>query len=110
MFYESNNLKYGFIKTLIDDDHCFVVFLSIGFEDLLLCFVFSTVCSDESDFCTVEFLLMNPTRWNDQNGFWTTLKNQVYNKKTPLFFMNKSSDTNCWCERPLVVAFKTQRG
>jgi hypothetical protein len=29
---------------------------------------------DEDDFCIIEFLVMNPTLWNDQNLCLTTLK------------------------------------
>jgi hypothetical protein len=42
--------------------------------------------------------------WNDQNGFLTTLKNQVYHKNS--VFYEQSYDINCWWDRPLVVALK----
>jgi hypothetical protein len=66
--------------------------------------MYATDISDEADFCTVEFVLMNPTMWNDQNGFLTTLKNQVYHKNS--VFYEQSYDINCWWDRPLVVALK----
>jgi hypothetical protein len=44
---------------------------------------------DEADFCIVEFLVeflvMNPTLWNDQNVCLTTLKIQVYLKNSYVF-------------------------
>jgi hemolysin activation/secretion protein len=48
--------------------------------------VYATDISDEADFCTVEFVWMNPTMWNDQNRFLTTLKNQVYHKNSSVFY------------------------
>jgi hypothetical protein len=35
-FYKSDDLKYGFIETSINNGLDFVVFFSIGFEDLLM--------------------------------------------------------------------------
>jgi len=40
---------------------------------------------DEDDFCIIEFLVMNPTLWNDQNLCLTTLKIQVYLKNSYVF-------------------------
>jgi len=48
---------------------------------------------------------MSSTRWNDQNLFWTTLKIRL-SPKILLFSDERSSDTNCWWEKPLVVALK----
>ena len=52
---------------------------------------------------------MRSTLWKDQNLFLTTLKIQVY-PKTLLFFDERGSDTNCWWEKPLVVALKHIEG
>jgi hypothetical protein len=52
---------------------------------------------------------MKPTLWNDQNVFLTTLKIQVY-PKTLLFSDEWGSDTNCWWEKPLLVALKHSEG
>jgi hypothetical protein len=71
--------------------------------------VWDTSCSDEADFCTSEFIWMNPTPWNDQNVFLTTLKIWVY-PETPLFSDKRGSDTICWWEKPLVVALKHSEG
>jgi hypothetical protein len=71
--------------------------------------VWATSCSDEADVCTSEFVWMNPTLWNDQNMFLTTLKIQVY-PKTLLFSDERGSDTNCWWEKLLVVALKHLEG
>ena len=60
-------------------------------------------------FCTSEFIWMKPTLWNDQNVFLTTLKIQVY-PKTLLFSDEWGSDTNCWWEKPLLVALKHSEG
>jgi hypothetical protein len=69
----------------------------------------ATSCSDEADFCTNEFIWMNSTLWNDQNVLFTTLKIQVY-PKILLFSDERGSDTNCWWEKPLVVALKHSEG
>jgi len=52
---------------------------------------------------------MKPTLWNDQNVFLTTLKIQVY-PKTLMFSDEWGSDTNCWWEKPLLVALKHSEG
>jgi hypothetical protein len=56
--------------------------------------VWFTLWSDEGDFCTVQFVLKNPTLWNDQNMFLIILKIQMYFKNS--VFNEQSSDTNCW--------------
>jgi len=71
--------------------------------------VWATSCFDETDVCTSEFVWMNPTLWSDQNMFLTTLKIQVY-PKTLLFSDERGSDTNCWWEKPLVVALEHLEG
>ena len=52
---------------------------------------------------------MSSTLWNDQNVFLTTLKIRVY-PKILLFSDERGSDTNCWWEKPLVVALKHTEG
>jgi hypothetical protein len=52
---------------------------------------------------------MKSTLWNDQKVFLTTLKIQVY-PKTLLFSDERGSDTNCWLDKPLVVALKHSEG
>jgi len=52
---------------------------------------------------------MSSTLWNDQNLFWTTLKIRI-SPKTLLFSDERGSDTNCWWEKPLVVALKHSEG
>ncbi|KAJ6882819.1 hypothetical protein NC651_029178 [Populus alba x Populus x berolinensis] len=52
---------------------------------------------------------MRSTLWNDQNMFWTTLKIRIY-PKTLLFSDERGSGTNCWWEKPLVVALKHSEG
>jgi predicted nucleotidyltransferase len=37
--------------------------------------VWFTLWSDEVDFCTVQFVLKNPTLWNDQNMFFDNFEN-----------------------------------
>ena len=71
--------------------------------------VWLTAGSDEADCCTSEFVWMSSTLWNDQNLFLTTLKIRVY-PKTLLFSNERGSDTNCWWEKPLVVALKHLEG
>ena len=61
--------------------------------------------SDEADFCTSEFVWMSSTLWNDQKLFLTTLKIRV-SPKILVFCDERGSDTNCWWEKPLVVALK----
>ena len=80
----------------------------------LLCRIFrrrvlATSVSDQADSCGSEFVLMRSTLWNDQNVFLTTLKIRVY-PKALLFSDEQSSDTNCWWEKPLVVALKHSEG
>jgi len=65
----------------------------------------ATSWSDEADFCTSEFVWMKSTLWNDQKVFLTTLKIRIY-PKTLLFSDEQGSDTNCWWDKPLVVALK----
>ena len=65
--------------------------------------------SDKADFCTSEFVWMSSTLWNDQKLFLTTLKIQVSPKKL-VFCDERGSDTNCWWEKPLVVALKHSEG
>jgi hypothetical protein len=71
--------------------------------------VCATSVSDRADFCTSEFVWMRSTLWNDQNLFLTTLKIRI-SPKTLLFSDERGSDTNCWWERPLVVALKHSKG
>jgi hypothetical protein len=71
--------------------------------------VWATSVSDEADSCVSEFVWMSSTRWNDQNLFWTTLKIRP-SPKTLLFSDERGSDTNCWWEKPLVVALKHSEG
>ena len=52
---------------------------------------------------------MKPTLWNYQKLFLITLKIQVY-PKTLMFSDERGSDTNCWWEKPLVVALKHSEG
>jgi hypothetical protein len=52
---------------------------------------------------------MSSTPWNDQNLFWTTLKIRI-SPKTLLFSDERGSDTNCWWEKPLMVALKHSEG
>ena len=68
-----------------------------------------TAGSDEDDFCTSEFVWMNYTLWSDQNVFLTTLKIRVY-PKTLMFSDKRGFDTNCWWEKPLVVALEYLEG
>ena len=65
--------------------------------------------SDKADFCTSEFVWMSSTLWNDQKLFLTTLKIRVSPKKL-VFCDERGSDTNCWWEKPLVVALKHSEG
>jgi len=65
--------------------------------------------SDQADSCVSEFVWMISTRWNYQNVFLTTLKIRVSPKKL-VFCDERGSDTNCWWEKPLVVALKHSRG
>jgi hypothetical protein len=51
---------------------------------------------------------MRSTLWNNQNLFWTTLKIRI-SPKTLLFSDERGSDTNCWWEKPLVVALKSDK-
>jgi hypothetical protein len=71
--------------------------------------VWATSVSDQSDSCASEFVWMSSTRWNDQNLFLTTLKIRI-SPKTLLFSDERGSDTNCWWEKPLVVALKHSEG
>jgi len=48
---------------------------------------------------------MKSTLWNDQKVFLTTLKIRIY-PKTLLFSDERGFDTNCWWDKPLVVALK----
>jgi hypothetical protein len=52
---------------------------------------------------------MSSTRWNDQNLFLTTLKIRLSPKNTSVSD-ERGSDTNCWWEKPLVVALKHSEG
>ena len=52
---------------------------------------------------------MISTLWNDQNLFLTTFKIRIY-PKALLFSDERGSDTNCWWEKPLVVALKHLEG
>jgi len=69
----------------------------------------ATSVSDEADSCVSEFVWMSSTQWNDQNLFLTTLKIRI-SPKTLLFSDERGSDTNCWWEKPLVVALKHSEG
>jgi len=71
--------------------------------------VWITSVSDQPDFCGSEFVWMSSTLWNDQNLFLATLKIRL-SPKTLLFSDERSSDTNCWWEKPLVVALKHSEG
>jgi len=71
--------------------------------------VWDTSVSDQADVCTSEFVWISSTLWNDQNLFWTTLKIRK-SPKTLLFSDERGSDTNCWWEKPLVVALKHSEG
>ena len=71
--------------------------------------VWATSVSDQVDCCASEFVWMSSTRWNDQNLFLTTLKIRI-SPKTLLFSDERGSDTNCWWEKPLVVALKHPEG
>jgi len=71
--------------------------------------VWATSVSDEDDSYVSEFVWMISTRWNDQNLFLTTLKIRI-SPKTLLFSDERGSDTNCWWEKPLVVALKHSEG
>jgi len=71
--------------------------------------VWATSVSDQADSCASEFVWMSSTRWNDQKLFWTTLKIRI-SPKTLLFSDERGSDTNCWWEKPLVVALKHSEG
>ena len=71
--------------------------------------MWATPDSDEADFLGSEFVLMSSTLWNDQNLFLTTLKIRIY-PKTLLFSDERGSDSNCWWEKPLVVALKHSEG
>ena len=71
--------------------------------------VWITTVSDQADSCDSEFVLMSSTLWNDQNLFLTTLKIRIY-PKTLLFSDERGSDSNCWWEKPLVVALKHSEG
>jgi len=71
--------------------------------------VWATSVSDQADFYGSEFVWMISTRWNDQNLFLTTLKIRL-SPKTLLFSDERGSDTNCWWEKPLVVALKHSEG
>jgi hypothetical protein len=57
----------------------------------------------------MEFVWMSSTRWNDQNSFLTTLKIRLSPKNTSVSD-ERGSDTNCWWEKPLVVALKHSEG
>jgi len=71
--------------------------------------VWATEGSDQADFCASEFVWMSSTWWNDQNLFLTTLKIRLSPKTLP-FSDERGSDTNCWWEKPLVVALKHSEG
>ena len=71
--------------------------------------IWATSVSNKAYFCTSEFIWMNPTLWNDQNMFLTTLKIWVY-PKTLLFSDEQGSNINCWREKPLVVALEYLEG
>jgi len=71
--------------------------------------VWITSVSDQPDFCGSEFVWMSSTLWNDPNLFLTTLIIRVSPKKL-VFCDERGSDTNCWWEKPLVVALKHSEG
>jgi hypothetical protein len=71
--------------------------------------VWATSVSDQADFCGSEFVWMSSTLWNDQNLFLTTLKIRLSPKNTSVSD-ERGSDTNCWWEKPLVVALKHSEG
>ena len=71
--------------------------------------VWLTADSDQAVLCTSDFVWRSSILWNDQNLFLTTLKIRIY-PKTLLFFNERGSDTNCWWEKPLVVALKYSEG
>jgi hypothetical protein len=48
--------------------------------------VWFTASSNRAGICIVRFVMKNPTSWNDQIVFWTTLKIQMYLKNTYVFW------------------------
>jgi len=71
--------------------------------------VWETSVSDQADVCGSEFVWMSSTLWNDQNLFLTTLKIRLSPKNTSVSD-ERGSDTNCWWEKPLMVALKHSEG